>query len=107
MSVPKGKYLRFRITNPEALPLGCVVEWVVRNAGKEAMNINDMGHKSIGAGLFEHIEHTAYNGTHFMDCIIYDSHGELYSFRRVPVSILGKTIEQIRRKPTPQHTKYR
>lgn len=103
-SVPKNCWLNFSITNYQHLPLGCTVEWVVRNAGKEAMNTNDMGHKCSGQSMFEHQEHTAYHGTHFMDCSVYDTDGSLYSFRRVPVAILRKTIQQIKQ---PNRNNYR
>ncbi|MYB76221.1 MAG: hypothetical protein F4X83_03815, partial [Chloroflexi bacterium] len=94
-NVPKNCWLNFRITNPENMPLGCTVEWVVRNSGKEATNINDLGHSSCGKGMFENQEQTAYRGTHFMDCSVFDSFGNFYSFRRVPVSIINKTKKEI------------
>jgi len=99
-------WLRFRITNANNFPLGSTVEWVVRNAGKEAMNTNDMGHKVSGQNMYEHKEHTAYHGTHYMDCSIYDANGDLYSFRRVPVSILSKTKEQLRQAPKQNYRRY-
>lgn len=103
-SVPKNCWLNFRITNQENMPFGCTVEWTVRNSGKEAMNTNDMGHKALGQGMFEHLEHTAYHGTHYMDCSVYDTYGDLYSFRRVPVSILSRTLQQISK---PSKNNYR
>lgn len=106
-SVPKNCWLNFRITNPENMPLGCTVEWTVRNSGKEAMNTNDMGHKAIGQSMFEHQERTAYHGTHYMDCSVYNLSGELYSFRRIPVSILNKTLKQIRQPVRQNYRNYR
>lgn len=85
--VQKDRILNFKILNSGLFPLGCRVEWMVRNAGNEALNINDLGHKASGIGLYEHDEHTSYAGTHFMDCAIYDARGELYSYRRIPVGI--------------------
>ncbi len=106
MQVPKQCHLHFRITNPEQLPAGCKVEWVVRNAGKEAMNTNDMGHKIIGTGLFEHKEHTAYHGQHYMDCTVYDAHGSFYSFKRVPVAVLRQTQSQVHKRPNSGYRRH-
>ncbi|MCY4184209.1 MAG: CBASS cGAMP synthase [Rhodobacteraceae bacterium] len=82
-NIPKNCWLNFRITNPYSMPVGCSVKWVVRNRGKEAKNTNDLGHCSRGKGKFEQQERTAYRGTHFMDCSVFDSFGNFYSFRVV------------------------
>jgi hypothetical protein len=84
--IPKGCDVHFRLLNPERLPVGSTVEWVVRNEGAEAENINDLGHSS--GFNYKAKDHSAYAGTHFMDCII-RLNGRVYSVRRIPVTIIG------------------
>jgi len=84
--IPKDCDIHFRLLNPERLPVGATVEWVVRNEGAEAENINDLGHSS-GFG-YKAKNRSAYTGTHFMDCII-RLNGRVHSVRRIPVTITG------------------
>jgi len=65
-SYNKGWRLFFRVNNPNSFPPGTQFMWTVRNNGKEAQEINDLGHVSTSGLNCE--EGTAYNGTHFMDC---------------------------------------
>jgi hypothetical protein len=92
--VPKNCDIYFEMAEPWKLPAGTTVEWIVRNEGTEAENVNDLGHLA-GSG-FGAREHSAYIGTHFMDCILrYD--GRVFGVRRIPVKISG--ISAPRRNP--------
>lgn len=64
--IPKNCDITFRVTNAYQMPYGTQFYWIVRNEGDEAEDFNDLGHKA-GDGLTA-TEHSAYNGTHFMDC---------------------------------------
>jgi hypothetical protein len=55
-------------TRSPALPAGAIVIWMVRNSGKEAEDINDLGHRA-GEGISATRE-TAYRGDHFMDVVM-------------------------------------
>ena len=66
-AIPKGCDIRFSLLNPGALPAGTTIEWVVRNEGSEAENVNDLGHSSGTA--YEARDTSAYAGTHYMDCV--------------------------------------
>jgi Adenylyl/Guanylyl and SMODS C-terminal sensor domain len=44
--IPKGCDITFKLVNPHSFPAGTTIEWVVRNEGGEAENINDLGHKA-------------------------------------------------------------
>lgn len=71
------------------------VSWMVRNEGREAENINDLGHRG-GAGLVAE-ERSAYRGNHFMHCTS-KQYGLVIAMRRIPVEISG--AEAPRRNPT-------
>lgn len=92
--IPKDCDITFTIINSDAVPPGASVHWMVRNEGTEAEYVNDLGHIA-GSGLTA-TEHSAYNGTHYMDCMIKRS-GRVLGFRRVPVNIRGNAI--VRRNP--------
>jgi hypothetical protein len=49
-AIPKDCDINFEVTNPLSLPVNSQVFWMVRNEGREAENINDLGHKA-GQGL--------------------------------------------------------
>jgi hypothetical protein len=104
ITVPRNTDLLFTVTNPHALPLGCVIEWTVRNAGPEAENINDLGHRA-GTGLTAK-EHTAYQGTHFMDCAVRSS-GRLIALRRVKVTVTGIAAPRRNALRRPSWTQFR
>lgn len=84
--VDKGFWLKFAITNRELVPHWATIDWVVRNSGDESSGKNDFGHELRDTRDFEHEEHTAYNGRHFMDCAV-RSHGRILAVRRVPVYV--------------------
>ena len=87
--IPKGCNIDFRINNPEAIPNNAVVQWMVRNEGDEAEDINDLGHRA-GEGL-NASERSAYKGTHYMDCVV-RTHGGIVGMRRIPVVISGMFV---------------
>jgi Adenylyl/Guanylyl and SMODS C-terminal sensor domain len=92
--IPKDCDIRFDIVNAYALPASSTVFWTVRNVGREAENINDLGH--IAAVGLSAQERSAYKGTHYMDCVVKIA-GETVAIRRVPVTITG--VEMPRRNP--------
>jgi hypothetical protein len=100
--IPKNCSINFKITNGSAFPFGVDVEWMVRNEGNEAENINDLGHRA-GRGLNAE-EHSAYRGTHFMDCIV-KRNGHVIGLRRIPVQI-SDTLAP-RRNPPKRRPFYR
>jgi hypothetical protein len=95
--IPKDCDIRFEIVEPWKLPTGTTVEWMVRNEGTEAENVNDLGHRR--GTDYTADERSAYVGKHFMDCIL-RYQGRVYSVRRVPVVITG--IRAPRRNPLKQ-----
>ena len=92
--IPKNCNIKFEITNAYALPPNAQIFWMVRNEGREAENINDLGHIA-GRGLVAE-ERSAYRGTHHMDCMVKVT-GQTVAMRRVPVTISG--IGMPRRNP--------
>ena len=84
--IPKDCSINFRITNPEVIPVNAIVQWMVRNEGDEAEDINDLGHRA-GQGLTA-TERSAYKGIHYMDCVV-RQHGGIVGMRRIPVVISG------------------
>lgn len=87
--IPKDCDIQFNLANAKDLPYGAEVKWMVRNEGLEAENVNDLGHEG-GSGI-SRAEHSAYNGTHHMDCIV-KFKGQVIGFRRVPVIIRGAAV---------------
>lgn len=92
--IPKDCTIYFTVTNTHVIPLGANVYWIVRNEGEEAEDVSDLGHRS-GVGLTSE-QHSAYKGTHYMDCYV-KRNGVLLGMRRVPVVISG--INMPRRNP--------
>jgi Adenylyl/Guanylyl and SMODS C-terminal sensor domain/Cyclic GMP-AMP synthase, C-terminal domain len=84
--VPKGCELRFRIADPALVPFGSTIEWVVRNAGREAESVNDLGHRRECTMLMTAEERTRYHGLQYMDCTLRRGR-QIVAFRRVPVHI--------------------
>ncbi len=103
-SIPKDCDITFEITNAYALPANAQILWMVRNEGREAENINDLGHQA-GKGLTA-TERSAYRGTHYMDCVVKVG-GRTVAMRRVPVTISGQAMP--RRNPVlrPEWVKLR
>ena len=87
--IPKDCDIYFEVTNPGGLPIGAEIEWMVRNEGHEAEFVNDLGHRA-GEGLIGK-ERSAYNGTHYMDCVV-KRYGQVVGLRRIPVTIRGPAI---------------
>jgi hypothetical protein len=101
--IPKGCDLKFILANAHGLPRGAVVTWMVRNSGKEAEKINDLGHRSE-EGLSAS-EHSAYRGVHYMDVAV-KLNGLLIGSKRVPVTVTGLGMPG-RNPPRPSWTKLR
>lgn len=103
-NVGKDCWLEFRIKNQHIIPDYATVEWTVRNAGQEADNIGDLGHRQMGMRLLSVREHTSYTGKHFMDCVV-RLNGQVYAVRRVPVHIKN-ILRAERNPPKPPYTKF-
>lgn len=101
--IPVNCSIHFKITNSFLIPQGSTVEWTVRNEGEDAEDKNDLGH-SNGKGI-ETTEHSAYNGTHYMDVVVKSYYGNPIGFRRVPVIIEGMPIPLRNPKHKPGYTK--
>lgn len=84
--VERNRKLIFTIMNPHVVPDFGVVEWTVRNDGADAEQLGDLGHAQGGIGLISTVEHTAYIGKHYMDCVV-RCNGSVYAARRIPVNI--------------------
>jgi hypothetical protein len=93
--IPKNCDIHFEVVNAAQLPANSSIAWMVRNEGGEAENTNDLGHFA-GFGLKAN-EHSAYRGTHYMDCVVKVG-GQTVAMRRVPVAISG--IAMPRRNPS-------
>jgi hypothetical protein len=87
--IPKDCDITFEVTNARGLPANAQIIWMVRNEGREAENTNDLGHFA-GRGLVAK-EHSAYRGTHYMDCVLKVA-GQTVAVRRVPVAITGQSM---------------
>ncbi|SIN88614.1 hypothetical protein SAMN05443247_00461 [Bradyrhizobium erythrophlei] len=101
--IPKGCEIKFTLANYQALPAGATVSWMVRNSGKEAEDINDLGHRA-GEGISV-ARDSAYRGTHFMDVAI-KLNGLLIGSKRIPVTVTGLGMPP-RNLPRPAWTKLR
>ncbi len=99
--IPKNCGITFRVSNANRMPYGVQFSWMVRNEGNEAENINDLGHKA-GNGI-NVTEHSAYNGTHYMDCTAI-LEGQIVGVRRVRVCIRSLAAPK-RNPPRPTWTK--
>ena len=85
--IRKNCDISFRVTNATFFPPGTQFRWVVRNEGDEAEDKNDLGHMA-GQGTTA-VEHSAYNGTHYMDCTAIFGN-QVVGVRRVTVTISGQ-----------------
>lgn len=99
-----GEGMTFEITNPEVIPNGAQVRWVVRNSGNDALSTSDLGHVTPDDGTFRQFERAAYRGRHFMDCEVW-LHGRLRSVTRVPVTIDRIAMPPRTRATRPAYTK--
>ncbi len=96
--IPKNCRIFFSVTNSTSLPCDSIIQWMVRNEGDEAENINDLGHKA-GKGLNAE-ENSAYTGTHYMDCVV-KQYGQPISMRRISVEVSGPPIVRPKSKKKP------
>lgn len=97
-----GEKLRFRIVNPQVLPYGATVRWVVRNTGDHAYSENDLGHSQQDDGQLTWTENVAYRGRHFMDCEV-RVEGRIRSITRIPVTVTSLPMP-VRNPPRPAYT---
>lgn len=99
-----GQGMTFEIANPEVIPNGARVKWVVRNSGNEALSTSDLGHVTDDDGSLRQWKKAAYRGRHFMDCEIW-LHGRLRSITRVSVTIDGSVMPPGVRSSRPAYTR--
>lgn len=84
--IPKDCDIVFEVLNANMMPTGAQFHWVVRNEGREAELVNDLGHTGqVGP---QATEHSAYKGTHYMDCVVKVGRSTV-AIRRIPVVISG------------------
>jgi hypothetical protein len=89
-NVPKDSKLNFELENYGELPANSQVVWTVRNQGKHAEALNDLGHFS-GFGKRVGPETAEYAGRHYMDVTIH-SGGRTIGMRRVPVTVINASL---------------
>jgi hypothetical protein len=104
-SVPKDCTIRFRITNGSAMPIGTKLVWMVRNQGREASAISDLGHKVILNPNDVTERNTAYHGSHFMECYV-SRNGATIGYDRIGVTVRSTKMPP-RNPPKPAYTKIR
>ena len=87
--VCKNCRIFFKLENASELPVGASIRWTVRNKGRDAWRINDIGHLSGDGYTAE--ENSAYNGKHSMDVTIYQF-GRVIGRRRVEIDVRGNAM---------------
>jgi Adenylyl/Guanylyl and SMODS C-terminal sensor domain len=102
--IPRDCNVTFEVANAYAMPANVEIVWMVRNEGREAENINDLGHYA-GKGLTAQ-EHSAYRGTHYMDCVVKVA-GQTVAMRRIPVTITGQALPRRNPLQRPEWVKLR
>jgi hypothetical protein len=100
--IPKDCDIEFQINDPWKLPSGVTVNWIVRNEGSEAEDINDLGHLA-GTG-YTASERSAYVGKHFMDCVLRYK-GRAFAVRRVAVTVGGAIVAPRNPPKRPAYTR--
>ncbi|MDZ4307116.1 CBASS cGAMP synthase [Allopontixanthobacter sp.] len=85
----KNCRIYFKLENAPDLPVGASVRWTVRNKGRDAWRINDIGHLSGDGDTAE--ENSAYNGKHSMDVTVYQF-GRIIGRRRVEIEVRGNAM---------------
>ena len=103
--IPKNCEITFRVRNAHAMPPGTRYLWVVRNEGEEAEDLNDLGHTAGMGTTASNTEHSAYVGTHYMDCTAIIP-GHAPAIRRVKVQIRGIRAPK-RHRPKPAYVRLR
>jgi hypothetical protein len=101
--IPKGCEITFTLANAHSLPSGAEVRWVVRNSGREAEEVNDLGHRA-GDGISTSRD-SAYRGDHYMDVSV-RLNGRLIGSKRVRVVVSGLGLPK-RNPPRPSWTSLR
>lgn len=102
--IPKACAINFTLENAGQLPPGARVQWIVRNEGDEAEQINDLGHLAASGTVAT--ENSAYRGTHYMDVIVTTSSGRMLGYRRIPVQVRGLAMPP-RNASRPSWTQFR
>jgi len=104
-SVSKNCDIRFKITNSETMPVGSKLVWMVRNQGKEASEISDLGHKEILNPYETTSRGTSYNGPHYMECYV-TMNGTVMGHDRIGVKV-RTTMMPPRNPKKPAYTRIR
>ncbi|MDI1353246.1 MAG: hypothetical protein PSV35_10855, partial [bacterium] len=69
----KGDKLLLSVLNKDDYPMNTIILWRVRNQGIEASEAYDLGHEYLKkSGEITHDENCAYEGTHYVECMILD-----------------------------------
>lgn len=84
----KDENLYFSIDNKGEYPPESEVRWTVRNQGVEAGKINDLGHSQNLTISDQAYEGCAYNGVHYIECIIMNR-SHVLGFNSLKVTIKG------------------
>lgn len=87
--IPKNCSITFRITNESQIPTGSSIQWTVRNFGSDSEYVNDIGHLAGNSTSVK--KNSAYNGTHYMDCLI-TRNNQVIGSKRATVEIKGNPI---------------
>lgn len=104
-STHKNCDIRFRISNAAKMPAGSEMVWMVRNQGKEASSISDLGHKEILQPSQTTKRGTAYIGPHYMECYV-TRNGNVIGYDRIGVKV--RSIKMPDRNPKkPSYTRAR
>lgn len=103
--IPRECDIYFKVINTQQIPQGATVEWIARNEGDEAEEINDLGH-SAGQGTSIK-DSSAYNGIHYMDVVVKSRYGIPVGFRRIPVEIQGIPVPPRNPKRKPGYSRFK
>lgn len=87
--IPKNCSITFQIANESQIPAGSSIQWTVRNFGSDSEYVNDIGHLAGNSTSVE--RKSAYNGTHYMDCLI-TRNNQVIGSKRAIVEIKGNPI---------------
>lgn len=104
-NAPKGCDIRFRISNATKIPVGSELVWMVRNQGKEANSISDLGHKEILQPTQTTKRGTAYIGPHYMECYVTNNRAVI-GYDRIGVRVRS-SVRAERNPKKPAYTRVR
>ena len=99
----KEDRIHLTITNTDDYPVGAQILWRVKNQGKEASDVYDLGHETVLDIYEKHEERCAYSGKHFIEIIIFKD-GFTYGISLVNVSVTGNT-RPLRNPPKKRYPK--